>query len=116
MNENEAARHADGFDFLAGLVRTSCCAITSGPVEGGRRRRPPPVAPGGGPHQHRRRRRVSQVGRSRTGLIVLWAGYRWRMLLAGEGIERWSQSFVLSPVWMVLQNLILEGNFAFMEY
>ena len=65
MNENEAARHADRFDFLAGLVRTSCCAITSGPVEGGRRRRPPPpVAPGGGPHQHRRRRRVSQVGQS----------------------------------------------------
>ena len=59
---------------------------------------------------------VRSVSRSRTGLIVLWAGYRWRMLLAGEGIERWSQSFVLSPVWMVLQNLILEGNFAFMEY
>ena len=117
MNENEAARHADGFDFLAGLdLVVVARSPQARPVEEGRRTSSS-SSQGGGPHQqHRRRRRVSQVGRSRTGLIVLWAGYRWRMLLAGEGIERWSQSFVLSPVWMVLQNLILEGNFAFMEY
>ena len=128
MNENEAARHADGFDFLAGLdLVVVARSPQARPVEEGRRRRRPPkvvvrISSIAAAVASVRSVDLARVLSSSAAPIMRYScglathGDGDRRLLAGEGIERWSQSFVLSPVWMVLQNLILEGNFTFIEY